>query len=105
MTCISLYVVMAFLAGLDTCIGVLHSVAAERANNMNDKIFSSARACLFLLPGTSFFAQQAPDIFSGSPGVLYAQSQLLRSIDQPWLAPLSHPYAPLAASVVRIGTW
>ena len=45
---------------------------------MNDKIFGSALACFFLLPGTIFFAQQAPDIFSGNPDVLYAVSQLLR---------------------------
>jgi len=45
-------------------------------------------------------SQQAPDIFSGSPDVLYAQSQLLRSIDEFWFAPLSPsiPDASLAAS-------
>ena len=67
---------------------------------MNDKVFASALACFFLLPGTILFAQQAPDIFSGNPDVLYAVSQLLRSIDQFWFAPLSPsvPVAPLAAS-------
>jgi hypothetical protein len=90
---------MAFLAGHDICIGVLHSVAADRANNMNDKILASALACLFLLPGTILFAQQAPDIFSGSPDVLYSQSQFLRSFDETWVAPLSSSVpAPLADS-------
>jgi hypothetical protein len=41
---------------------------------MNDKIFASALACFFLLPGTFLFAQQAPDIFSGNPDVLYAMA-------------------------------
>jgi hypothetical protein len=59
---------------------------------------------LFLLPGTILFALQAPDIFSGNPDVLYAVSQLLRSIDQFWFAPLSPsvPVAPLAASSLTI---
>jgi hypothetical protein len=67
---------------------------------MNDKIFASALACFFFCCGTTLFAQQAPDVFSGGPDVLYAQSQLLRSIDQFWFAPLSPciPVAPLAAS-------
>jgi hypothetical protein len=41
---------------------------------MNDKIFASALASFFLLPGTILFAQQAPDIFSGNPDVLYAMA-------------------------------
>lgn len=82
---------MAFLTGHGICIGVLHSVAVDRVNNMNGRILASALACLFLLPGTILFARQAPDIFSGSPDVLYAQSQLLRSTDQLWFASRSPP--------------
>lgn len=56
-------------------------------------------ACL-LLPGTLLFAQQAPDIFSGSRDVLYAESPLLGSTNESWFAALSSsaPVALLADS-------
>lgn len=50
-------------------------------------ILAAVLACFFA-PGTCLFAQQAPNIFTGSREVLYAQSNFLRSIDQVWIAPL-----------------
>jgi hypothetical protein len=44
----------------------------------------------FLCAPTSFlFAQSAASISSGPPDVLYAQSELLRSLEQSWFRPLS----------------
>jgi hypothetical protein len=40
-------------------------------------------------PWPPLFAQAAPSISSGPPDVLYAQSELLRSLEQSWFRPLS----------------
>ncbi len=41
------------------------------------------------MPGSALLAQDPPNLGSGSLDVLYAQSQLLQSIDHSWFAPLS----------------
>jgi hypothetical protein len=58
-------------------------------------------SCFFI--GTPLAAQTTLDLVSGPPDALYAQSELLRSIDRAWLAPLSpsvpaFPFSPLPAS-------
>jgi hypothetical protein len=47
------------------------------------------------MPGISLLAQDPLDFASGARDVLYAQSQLLRSLDQSWFAPFS-PFTPVA---------
>ena len=60
-------------------------------------LFVCALACFCsLVP--SVRAQQTVNITSGPPDVLYAQSELLSSIDQNWFAPLS-PTASVSDSV------
>ena len=54
----------------------------------------SAFAVTFVSSPCSFlFAQAPPNIFSGPADVLYAQSDLLRSLDQTWYRPLKSPGA------------
>jgi hypothetical protein len=61
-------------------------------------IFALLLGCFFS-PGAVLFAQQAPDLFSGGLDVLYAQPQLLHSIDQAWFAPLSSSASSAAFDV------
>lgn len=59
-------------------------------------VFLFGFACLFSKPSV-LLAQEVVDLSSGHRDVLYAQSQLLQSIDQAWYLPLS-PLASLEYS-------
>ena len=100
MTCISHHLVWRFSQGLTSVLAYCIARCSRTSQQHERQNICLGTRLLFLLPGTTLFAQQAPDVFSGGPDVLYAQSQLLRSIDQFWFAPLSPciPVAPLAAS-------
>jgi hypothetical protein len=75
------------------------SLDNNAALKMHPSYICAFLAVCLLSQGTVLCAHQspAPDIFSGGPDVLYAQSQFLHSFDQAWFAPLSEsaPVTPV----------
>lgn len=64
----------------------------------------SAFALTFVLsPGSFLFAQAPPNIFSGPADVLYAQTDLLRSLDQTWNPPLKSTAAVAHIREFKVG--
>jgi hypothetical protein len=64
--------------------------------------FVLSLACICMCSSPLLAQQQTVDITSGPPDVLYAQSELLASIDQSWYAPLGS-VAPLPPGPLPMG--